>query len=455
MTSAAANGRAAAAFEALPPQDLVAEEYVLGAMMISAAAIDVVAETLDSRPGGDFYRDQHATICRAILSIRDSGSAVDELTLCDHLDRTGELERVGGRERILEISHVTPAAGNVRHHAEIVRNHALSRLVITSGLAVQQLGWDATIDPQEKVERAQELAYALTQRRELGGTAPLESPLKAVFDRMTEAFETGQDMVGVSSGFRDLDRTTGGLEPASLCVLAARPGMGKSSLGLAIAANVSVRVGLPVAIFSLEMSNQVVAQRLLAREANVDLKKIRAPGRGVTQEEWSRIARAANTLSTALIYTNDRDNTLSGLRREIRRLKSREPKLALVLVDYLQLLEQRAENRTQEVTKITAGLKRLAVDYEVTLLAFSQLSRAVESRPDKRPQLSDMRDSGSIEQDADVVLLLYREGYYNENAENPHLAEINVAKHRNGATGKVPLHWDDRHATFREITYAH
>jgi replicative DNA helicase len=269
---------------------------------------------------------------------------------------------------------------------------------------------------------------------------------------MAELAEAGVDIIGTPTGFRDLDRITSGLEPGNLAILAARPGMGKSALAHGIAAHIGIRLELPVAVFSLEMSKAELSQRFLAREAHVDLKKIRSPGRSLQQDEWARLTRAGDIISKAPIYMNDRGGlSLLELRSELRRLKTRLPTLGLAIVDYLQLMEATAENRTQEITKISKGLKVIARDLDVPILALSQLNRAVEQRVDKRPQLSDLRESGSIEQDADLVMFLYRDGYYNEDAAEPNVCDLILAKHRNGPVGKTELSWVPAEASFTDL----
>lgn len=455
MTVAVTNGKAAAAsLEPLPPEHLEAEEHVLGAMMlpgVPAAVIDAICDELEP---GDFSRPSHAVICRAIFDLFYAGKPTEPISVIEQLALMGELESVG-EERIREIATRVPAHGSEAYaarHAQIVRNHAHSRRVIAVGAAIQQIGWDPTVEPDVKVDRAQELAYRLSERRGTGQMTRLGDAAKRMFDRISERAESGTEIIGAPTGFQKLDRLTGGLEPGNLIVLAARPSMGKSALAGAVGAHLAIRCELPVALFSFEMSREMLLLRDLAREANVDLEKLRNPGRRLTQDEFSRLLRAVGTVAQAPIYSYHRDNTLPALRREIRRLKTREPELALVVVDYLQLMSEQAGNRYEEVTKISAGLKKVAVEFDVPVLALSQLSRAVEARTDKRPQLSDLRDSGSIEQDADFVIFLYREGYYRKDTEYPNLAELDVAKARNAPTGRVELYWDESHTTFREVT---
>jgi replicative DNA helicase len=434
------------------PHDLDAEENLVSAIMFSTPALEAAEQII--RPG-DFWRNSHGLIYQAAQQLHTAGDGVDPITVCDHLERTGKLSQIdGGRDRIRDLAQVTPIAGLAANHARIVHEMAELRALINFGQDTARLGWERPGTAQELLEQTQQRAYDLAGTNTGERTTTLSGPLKTAFDRMTELSETGREIVGIPSGFRSLDRITSGLEAGSLIVAAARPGMGKSSLALAIAANVSVHERLPVAIFSIEMSKQILAQRFLAREANVSLAKIRAPGRGLATDEWARLAAAANTLTAAPIHVNDRDNTLTEIRSEIRRLKTKEPNLALVVVDYMQLMNEKAENRTQEITKISRGLKKLAGDYDVPVLALSQLNRNVETRIEKRPQLADLRESGSIEQDADIVIFIYREGHYNDQALDPNASDLTIAKNRNGAQGRVELRWDPARATFRETAHA-
>jgi len=434
----------------VPPQNLEAEESVLGAMMLSPGAIGAVSEVVSAR---DFYRESHAKIYKASLGLYGRGEPVDAITLVGELERLGELEDVGGRARIHELAALVPAAGNAGHYARIVREMATLRGLIRAGNDIARLGIDREGgEVVELVDRAEQIVFDLAQQRISSEWSHIEDLLKQSFERITMLYEAGTDVTGVPSGFRDLDHLTSGFQPGNLIVVAARPSMGKSGLALCIAANLAVRHEMPVGIFTLEMSKAEVTQRLMCSEAKVESQRLRT-GR-LAPEDWSRLTAACDRLAKAPIYVEDTGSiTLMEIRSKARRLKSREPSLGLVIVDYLQLMTSGAspENRVQEVSQISRSLKQLARELEVPVMAISQLSRAVEQRHDKRPILSDLRESGSIEQDADLVTFIYRDEYYNEETDQQGLAEVHLAKHRNGPTGTVKLSFLKRFAKFADL----
>jgi replicative DNA helicase len=433
----------------VPPQSTDAEEAVLGAMMLSPAAIAVVSEIID---GADFYRESHARIYRAGLSLYGRGEPVDAITLVDELEGRGELEDVGGRARVHELAALVPASANAGHYARIIREAATLRGLIQAGGEISRLGWDGTGETIELVDRAEQIVFDLSQQRVSGDFAHIEQLLKESFERITALYESGADVTGVPSGYRDLDRLTSGFQPGNLVVVAARPSMGKSAFGLGVAANLAVRHGVPVAVFTLEMSKAEVTQRLMCSEAKVESQRLRT-GR-LAPEDWPRLTTACDKLAKAPIFVDDTGSvTMMEIRSKARRLKSKQPQLGLVVVDYLQLMTSgtTAENRVQEVSQISRNLKLLARDLELPILAMSQLSRAVEQRHDKRPILSDLRESGSIEQDADLVAFLYRDDYYDEDSQQPGIAEVILAKHRNGPTDTVKLSFLKRYAKFADL----
>jgi replicative DNA helicase len=433
----------------VPPQSTDAEEAVLGAMMLSPAAIAVVSEIID---GTDFYRESHARIYRAGLSLYGRGEPVDAITLVDELEGRGELEDVGGRARVHELAALVPASANAGHYARIIREAATLRGLIQAGGEISRLGWDGTGETIELVDRAEQIVFDLSQQRVSGDFAHIEQLLKESFERITALYESGADVTGVPSGYRDLDRLTSGFQPGNLVVVAARPSMGKSAFGLGVASNLAVRHGVPVAVFTLEMSKAEVTQRLMCSEAKVESQRLRT-GR-LAPEDWPRLTTACDKLAKAPIFVDDTGSvTMMEIRSKARRLKSKQPQLGLVVVDYLQLMTSgtTAENRVQEVSQISRNLKLLARDLELPILAMSQLSRAVEQRHDKRPILSDLRESGSIEQDADLVAFLYRDDYYDEDSQQPGIAEVILAKHRNGPTDTVKLSFLKRYAKFADL----
>jgi replicative DNA helicase len=436
----------------VPPQNLEAEESVLGAMLLSPGAIGAVSEIVDA---GDFYRESHGKIYRAGLGLYGRGEPVDAITLADELDERGELEDVGGRVRVHELAALVPASANAAHYARIVREMATLRGLIRAGSEIARLGWERPGETADLVDRAEQVVFELAQARVTGDFSHIEALLKESFERITALYESGAELTGVPSGFRDVDRLTSGFQPGNLIIVAARPSMGKSALGLGIAANLAVRHEIPVALFTLEMSKAEVTQRLMCSEAKVESQRLR--NGKLAPDDWPRLTTACDRLAKAPIYVDDTGSiTMMEIRSKARRLKSQQPNLGLIVVDYLQLMTSgaSAENRVQEVSQISRSLKVLARDLDVPILALSQLSRAVEQRHDKRPILSDLRESGSIEQDSDLVLFIYRDDYYNEESDQQGLAEVILSKHRNGPTGTVKLSFLKRYAKFADLAAA-
>jgi replicative DNA helicase len=437
----------------VPPQNLEAEESVLGAMMISPGAIGAVSEILDA---ADFYRESHAKIYRAALALYAKGEPVDAITLTDELEERGELDDVGGRVRLHELAALVPASSHAGHYAKIVRETATLRGLIRAGNDIARLGFDRPGETVELVDRAEQIVFDLSQQRVSTEFAHIDELLKDSFETITKLYEAGSDITGTPSGFRDLDRLTSGFQPGNLIIVAARPSMGKSALALCMAANVSVRHEKPVALFTLEMSKAEVTQRLMCAEGKVESQRLRT-GK-LAADDWPRLTTACDKLAKAPIYVDDTGSiTMMEIRSKLRRLKMREPNLGLVVVDYLQLMTSgtTVENRVQEVSQISRALKVLARDLDVPIVALSQLSRAVEQRHDKRPILSDLRESGSIEQDADLVMFVYRDEYYNpEDTDSAGVAELILAKHRNGATGTEKLAFQKRYAKFADLAAA-
>jgi replicative DNA helicase len=386
----------------VPPQNLDAEESVLGAMMLSPGAIGAVSEVLDA---SDFYRESHAKIYRAALSLYAKGEPVDAITLVDALEERGDLEDVGGRVRVHELAALVPASANAGHYARIVREMATLRGLINAGSEISRLGWERPGEAGDLVDKAEQVVFDLSQARVTGEFTHIDELLKEGFERITALYEAGADITGVPSGFRDLDRLTSGFQPGNLIIAAARPSMGKSALGLCMAANLAVRHETPVAVFTLEMSKSEVTQRLMCSEAKVESNRLRTGKLG--PDDWPRLTAACDKLAKAPIYVDDTGSiTMMEIRSKARRLKTREPNLGLIVVDYLQLMTSGAsvENRVQEVSQISRNLKVLARDLDVPILAMSQLSRAVEQRHDKRPILSDLRESGCLAGESRVYL---------------------------------------------------
>ena len=434
----------------LPPQDLDAEEAVLGAMMINDQAVLTASEII-SDPG-EFYREAHGTVYRAILALLARSEPIDAVTVSDELERMGALEQVGGRGFIFGLSSSVTVAANVKSHAQIVRDLSLLRRVAAAGLEIAELGYGRQGDVRDILDRAESAIFDVAQSRTTSDIVPIGGLLGDEVERISAATEQ-RGLTGASSGLRDLDKITSGFQNSNLIILAARPAMGKTSLALGIARHLGVSARVPVVVFSLEMSRGEIAQRFIATEARVDSTRMRSGD--VRDEDWMRIQDACNRLSDAPIYVDDTAGiNLMEIRSKARRLKMKEPNLGLVMIDYLQLMSSGSneENRVQEISQISRQLKVLARDLEVPVIALSQLSRGVESRTDKRPLLSDLRESGSIEQDADVVMFIYRDDYYNkETSEKPGTAELIVAKHRNGAVGTVDLAFMPHYTTFADL----
>jgi replicative DNA helicase len=436
----------------VPPQNLEAEESVLGAMMISPGAIGAVSEILDA---SDFYRESHAKVYRAALALYAKGEPVDAITLTDMLEERSELEDVGGRVRLHELAALVPASANAAHYARIVRETATLRGLIRAGGEISRLGWDRPGEAGDLVDQAESIIFDLSQQRVTGEFTHIDQLLKESFERITQLYEAGVDVTGTPSGYRDIDRLTSGFQPGNLIIIAARPSMGKSALALCMAANLAVRQGIPVGMFTLEMSKSEVTQRLMCSEAKVESQRLRT-GK-LAPDDWPRLTAACDKLAKAPIYVDDTGSiNMMEIRSKARRLKSRHPDLGLIVVDYLQLMSSagNSENRVQEVSQISRSLKILARDLEVPIIALSQLSRAVEQRTDKRPILSDLRESGSIEQDADLVAFIYRDEYYNDESDQQGLAEVILAKHRNGPTDSVKLSFLKRYAKFADLAAA-
>ena len=437
----------------VPPQNLEAEESVLGAMLLSPTAVGTVSEILVA---SDFYRESHAKVYRASLALWGKGEPVDAITLANELDERSELEAVGGQTRVAELAALVPSTSNVEHYARIVKEMATLRGLVRAGQEITRLGQERPGEVTHLVDRAEQIVFELGQQRVTSDFAHIETLLKESFERITQLYEAGVEITGIPSGFRELDLLTSGFQPGNLVILAARPSMGKSALGLCMAANLGVRHEIPVALFTLEMSKSEVTQRMMCSEAKVESQRLRT-GR-LAPDDWPRLTTACDRLMKAPIYVDDTGSTtIMELRSKSRRLKSREPSLGLIVVDYIQLMTTgaRAENRVQEVSEISRALKVLARDLEVQILAMSQLSRAVEGRHDKRPLLSDLRESGSLEQDSDLVFFIYRDEYYlGEESDQQGIAEVILSKHRNGPTGTTKLSFLRRYAKFADLASA-
>jgi replicative DNA helicase len=433
-----------------PPQNAEAEAMLLASLM---AADTYVAEALSLVSDDDFYREGHRAVFRAIEGLFGIGEPVEPITVIERLTKDGELETAGGRVAVLDLMETPFIAASYRTYAEMVRDAATQRRLLRVGQEIARIVVQREGETTAMLQDAESLVYGLSQQSVRGDFARAHELVIRGIERLTAAEESGTGLTGVATGFVDLDRIVGGLQPGNVIVVAARPSMGKTALALGIAEHVALAQERSVAIFSLEMSGDELIQRLLASTAIVDAGRIRA-GR-LAPEDWSRIGRAADRLSAARLFIDDSEGvTVGEMRSKTRRLKSGEG-LDLLIVDYIQLMEgsraRRDENRVQELSTISRGLKMLARDLEVPIICVSQLNRAPDARTDKRPMLSDLRESGAIEQDADLVLMIYRDDYYDDASEEKGIAEVNVAKNRHGPTEKVKLTFRGSYAKFDNL----
>lgn len=438
--------------EKLPPYNMEAEQAILGSMMIDKEAVYIALEMLEAE---DFYKEANQIIYSLIVSLEAKGEPVDMITLTEELHRRNSVEKVGGVGYIAEVANIVPTAANARHYAEIVAQKALLRKLIRVSTNIANRCYEDQEDSHELLDSAERMILEIAGNRNVSGLLPIKQVLSSALEKIEYLANNKGSITGVPSCFTDLDSMTSGWQPSDLIILAARPAMGKTSFGLNIAQNAAIRGKIPVAIFSLEMSREQLVQRLMSSEAMIDQHKLRT-GR-LLDDEWVRLTRAAQPLSTAEIFIDDTPAISAlELRAKARRLKA-EKGLGLIIIDYLQLMQmgKRQENRQQEISEISRSLKALARELNVPIIALSQLSRAVEQTPDKRPALSHLRESGALEQDADMVMFIFREEYYKPDTEKPGIAEIIIAKHRNGPTGTVELGFVKEFTKFVNIDRQH
>ena len=447
------SGAANEAGAVVPPHDLDAERAVIGAMLVSEAAVSVVGETLAAE---DFYSETHRVLYGTMMRLYSRGEPIDQLTLSDELRSVGEFDRIGGRQYVFRLVESVPTAANAARYAEIVRGKALLRAVIDAGSRIQQEAFSEPDDVTQALDAAEQLIYGVSNRQLKDHLAPVSELAPSALEMIQRLYEQEGEVTGVESGFEDLDRLTTGFHKSDLVVLAARPAMGKTAMALNAIWHAAGDKGLPVAIFSLEMSKEQLVQRLISQTTRIRTQDLRSGN--VKAEDWPKLVRGVAEVAKAPIWIDDTAGiTLMEMRAKVRRLVSRLNAqgglpLSLVVVDYLQLMVGNSrENRQQEISEISRGLKVLARDLDVPVLAIAQLSRAVEARHDKRPLLSDLRDSGAIEQDADMVMFLYRDEYYNSDSDDKGIAEVIVGKHRNGPTGKVQLAWLEQYTKFASL----
>lgn len=430
---------------------------VLGSLMLDKDAIIQVADIVRI---GDFYKDDHNRIYEAILKLYEDNEPIDVLSLANRLEETSLLEKVGGSSYLASLVNTVPSATNVVHYAKVVQKKALLRRLIGAASEIVEMGFDESEDVQKVLDEAEQKLFAVSQKYIKQDFVPIKSILESAFNRIDELHKSDNAFRGVQTHFPDLDGLLAGLQKSDLLILAARPSIGKTTFALDIARQVGIYSKVPVGIFSLEMGSDQLIDRMLAAQAGVDLWRLRtgklsSDGPG---NDFERLSDAMGILSEAPIFIDDSGSlNIMEMRTMARRLQA-EHNLGLIIIDYLQLMEGRSrggDNRVQEISEISRGLKQLARELDIPVIALSQLSRAVESRPDQVPKLSDLRESGSIEQDADVVMFLYREDRVKPDTPNKNIVDIIVAKHRNGPVGKVSLFFEENATTFRSLERVH
>ncbi len=438
--------------ERVPPQNIEAEQSVLSAMIISKDSLNNVIQILTK---DDFYREAHRIIFSAILDIHNRNEPVDLITLSEQLRKEDKLDKAGGLSFITALASNDLAAPNASYHAKIVKEKSKMRALISTATAVAALGYEDSEDIDEVLDRAEKMIMDVSADRIGKDFMPIKDILLETFGKIEKMHEAKGGITGISTGFTDLDRLTSGLQPSDLILVAARPSMGKTTFTLNIATHVAVRKKEPVAFFSLEMSKEQLVQKMLCAEASIDSQRMRTGG--LLDEDWQHLITVADRLSSAPIYIDDTPGiSILELRAKARRLKM-ENGLSLIIIDYLQLMQGRTssknDNRQQEISEISRSLKSLARELDVPVIALSQLSRGVEARQIKRPMLSDLRESGSLEQDADIVMFLYREDYYDPDTENKNITDVIIAKHRNGPVDTIQLYFQKELTRFSNLSH--
>jgi len=440
------------ALDKIPPQNLEAEMAVLGSMLIDEAAISVSIESLDAY---SFYKDTHQKIFESISDLYNANKAVDLITLTDELKRKDNLEAVGGVSFLTALVNSVPTAANINHYVNIVREKSILRTLINNATKIVSICYESDGNIDEVVDNAERFIFEVSERKSQVGFLHLKEIIKDSIETIDQLYQKKAHVTGIPTGFIDFDIKTAGLQASDLIVVAGRPSMGKSAFALGIAEYAGVTEKIPVAIFSLEMAKEQLVQRMLCAHARVDAHKVRTGY--LAASDWPRLTAAAGKLSEAPIFIDDAPAiSVMELRAKARRLKMHQD-IQLIILDYMQLMrgtDLRSESRQQEISEISRALKALARELNIPILAISQLSRAVEARTDHRPQLSDLRESGAIEQDADVVVLILREEYYKPSAENQGIAEVIIAKQRNGPVGSMKLAFIKEYTRFENLVRA-
>jgi len=436
----------------VPPHNLEAEESLLGAMLLSRDAISVATETRVET--SDFYKPAHAHIYDAILALYALGEPVDPVTVAEELRRVDLIDALGGRATLLRLQAQTPASANAVHYAKIVNELALLRRLIAVAGDIAEMGYTDTGEVIETLDRAESLVFEVAQHRVTDSMTNVHDALQMTLDQLESLFGTDGEITGARTGYTELDNMLLGLQPSNLIVVAARPGAGKTAFALGAAASVAMTARRPVMFFSMEMGVLELTKRLLAAEARVELRRLQTGN--LPADDWTRLSHGVGRLGEAPLFIDDNPHcTVMEMRAKARRVKARNGDLGLIVVDYLQLMtpstSRRSENRQVEVAEISRGLKILARELDCPVMALSQLNRQLEYRQDKRPMLADLRESGSLEQDADVVMFLYRDDMYNPNSEDRGMAEVIVSKHRNGPTGVTKLSFASNFTRFADM----
>ena len=422
----------------IPPHSVEAEQSVLGSILLDKEAMISVSETLVPE---DFYKEAHKVIYESMLKLYNSQSEIDLITLTDELRDQGYLDDIGGIAYITSLSTVVPTTSNIKYYVNIVKEKSISRQLISAANDIINLGYDGSAKVEYVLENAEKKIFDISQERATNDFQPINQVISEALSMLEKLYEEKTDVTGLTTGFRDLNKKINGLQRSDLLLIAARPAMGKTAFALNLVQNAALKGDASVAVFSLEMSKEQLVQRMIASQSTVELKKIKTGT--LADNDWPRITDGMAILSGAKIHIDDTPGIkISELRSKCRKLKI-EKGLDLVLIDYLQLMEGEGQNesRQQEIAKISRSLKILAKELDCPVVALSQLSRAPEQRADHRPMLSDLRESGSIEQDADIVMFLYRDEYYNPDTEKKNIGEVIVAKNRHGETGTVELVW--------------